>query len=166
MNEKNVGHGRALLEGIKHIKTPYMFLFDSDTQVLKKELLYKMRELITPDIYAVGFMVWSDRGGGTMRQHDVTLPRPAGGVKYLHPFCALISMKMYYEFPPFDDTYFAHNPSWGAPLIPAMREITDQHREDELLIHLPGLTYCGNEDVKHYRGLNRIICKERGYGPV
>ena len=165
ISKTNIGHGRGLLTGIKYVETPYVYIFDSDTGMIQRGLLEQMLEAIQPDKYGVGFSVWADKGGGTATPWNVKKPRPKGAIKYMHPFCSLISMKRYNEFEPADSSFRTGNTCWGAPFITMMNSLHDAGRED-LLVDLPGLTYGGNIFVKHQKGGNRILVSHKGPGPV
>lgn len=103
----NIGHGEGLKEGIKLAKTNLVALVDSDT-ILKGKVFEPMISKMRADTYGIGKIVFVDKNG--VNKDD--------GIKYLHPYFALINRNIYYKF----DGIIHH----GAPMINAMISLDKQ----------------------------------------
>jgi len=150
INEKNLGHGAGLIQGIKYVDTRYVLIFDSDVKFINKNLIPDMLSLMDEDKYGIGFTMWTLKCGGTASPWKIDESRPKDAIKYLHPFCALLSMKMYKKYPPF-------NQKRSAPTIDAMVAINNEGLENKLIIHLPGSSYKNCKYWQHTSGASRII---------
>jgi glycosyltransferase involved in cell wall biosynthesis len=106
---KNVGHGLGLNAGLYYVNTDYALIFDSDTEIIKPEVLKLMIEKINNGVYAVGKVSTVDKDGND----DIN------GFKYVHPFFMLLNMSKYRKYPP-----FIHH---GAPLIKTMYDMRDHN---------------------------------------
>lgn len=121
----NIGHGEGLKEGIKLAQTNYVALVDSDT-ILKGKPFEPMMSKMRSNTYGVGKIVLVDKKG--MNAED--------GIKYLHPYFALINRNIYYKFDP-----IIHH---GAPMINSMLslagqseyEVRDFESIDNYVLHL------------------------------
>lgn len=134
----NIGHGRGMHLGIKHINTPYCLFFDSDI-VMVKAPLEAMLDYMTNDTYGVGYSEIVAPDGhdyGVLPVHHV---RKVPKVKYLHPMFQLIQVKEYKKFKP----YIHH----GAPCISAMLDIHKKGLSDIILKDFPGLGHVGRDGV-------------------
>ena len=124
--DKNYGHGPGLNRGMEHVDTPYVFIFDSDTEIIRDDLLESMLSLMDSHTYGVGFTRLTSRGGshrdgGTLDDPDV--------MTYLHPLACIISMNQYKKFPKFS--------SGGAPFNKTMSAIKDTGNSEMRIKHFP-----------------------------
>jgi GT2 family glycosyltransferase len=113
----NVGHGRGMCIGIYYVETPYFLLFDSDI-VMVKNPLEEMNALMEENIFGVGKVQNTGYDG-----NDYHVAK--GSVPYLHPFFALIQLRIYKKFHP-----FVHH---GAPCIFTMLDIYRKGMSDTIL---------------------------------
>ena len=127
----NIGHGKGMDFGINLVGTPYFCVVDSDTIMIQNPL-FKMLELIK-DNYGVGCVVDVDDKGVNFEN----------GIKYLHPYFALINKEMYKRFKPF----YHH----GAPCLNAMKDINNKGLQSKL-IHFDLEKY-----IKHLGRGTRIL---------
>lgn len=120
--KKNIGHGEGLHFALQRTSDPYALIFDSDIE-LQKPCLGDMFDLVCRSqtrIYGVGkVMAVNDQGRNDSK----------GGIKYLHPYFALLNVKEYFLWPK-----FRHH---GAPCIHAMLDIHKAKSSDRLLIDFP-----------------------------
>jgi glycosyltransferase involved in cell wall biosynthesis len=151
--DRNYGHGPGLNRGIKYIQTPYVYIFDSDSEMIRADMLEKMLELTNPNVYGVGWSRKTTRGGS--HRDGANYDDPVV-VKYLHPLACLISMKMYKKFRPFR--------SGGAPFCEAMSDIKDTGRWDELIVDFPVIGSRGQPVyIRHGSGHTRArygVCRD------
>lgn len=103
----NIGHGEGLKEGIKLAQTNYVALVDSDT-ILKGKAFEPMISRMRSNTYGVGKIVLVDKNGMNVEN----------GIKYLHPYFAVINKNIYYKVDP-----IIHH---GAPMINAMISLDKQ----------------------------------------
>lgn len=109
LNPRNLFHGPALDQGIRHCATPYVFLLDSDCLVLQTGFLEQMRQILEQrGAYAVGRLQTKNRFG-----YDV-LPGTQGAIPYGDPHALLLRKSIYLLLPP-----FVHH---GAPGLQNMRQ--------------------------------------------
>jgi glycosyltransferase involved in cell wall biosynthesis len=104
---KNIGHGAGLQMGIKETKSENILLFDSDIK-MKEGCLTMMSDLLLPGIFGVGYVC-------NVNSDGYNTP---GGMRYLHPYFALIKRAEYLKCKP------ARN--HGAPLIDTMKSARAQ----------------------------------------
>jgi GT2 family glycosyltransferase len=133
--EKNIGHGHGLNHGITFAKTDYILIFDSDIEMIRLCLNDMLHELSVKKCYGIGEIQITDENGFNKPQ----------GIKYLHPYFALISREKYKEF-----SKFLHH---GAPLIKTMNEINAVNQG--LLLNFPVKNYV-RHDYKGTRKLNPV----------
>lgn len=115
--EKNIGHGKGIHFGLEKCKTRYALLFDSDTK-MKSPCLDRMKKLIRGK-YGVGHVCKINDQGHNSEE----------GIKYLHPYFALINVVMYNSW--------HRSIHHGAPLIKAMKEIHEAGMSERLLVDFP-----------------------------
>lgn len=110
---KNIGHGKGMDYGIKLAKTKYVTVMDSDTIMNKNP--FKEMELLIKDNYGIGQVL------------DVNLNgvNTDAGIKYLHPYFALINRQKYLDNKP-----FIHH---GAPCIETMIDLMNKNKSKELI---------------------------------
>lgn len=139
LNSRNLFHGPALDQGIRHCATPYVFLLDSDCLILEIGFLEQMRELLAQkNAYAVGRLQYKNRFG-----YDV----PSGtrsAIPYGDPHALLLQKSAYLMLPPFE-----HH---GAPGLQNMKQARQRQRIIDFPIH---------QFVRH---LGHGICGSYGYG--
>jgi hypothetical protein len=100
---RNIGHGVGLHQGIFISEREHVLIFDTDI-ILKKPAL-KMFPLIQP-YYMMGEILTVDNHGNNSSH----------GIKYVHPYFAMINRKQYFRSAKFINS--------GAPLLNAMRIMT------------------------------------------
>ena len=145
----NYGHGPGLNRGMKHIKTSYVYIFDSDVEIIREGFIEEMMEFMDEETYGVGFTRLTTRGGQNKDKGDL---KDSDTLKYLHPLACLISVKQYYKFPKFY--------SGGAPFNRTMGAIKDTGEYDKLIKHFPviALGHTGSMKpnyIKHHGGSTR-----------
>ncbi|MFA5418968.1 MAG: glycosyltransferase family 2 protein [Bacteroidales bacterium] len=99
---RNIGHGAGLQIGVKETKSDNILFFDSDIK-LKDGCIAEMRSLLTPGVLGCGYVCRVNSDGYNT----------PGGMRYLHPYFALIKRSEYLKCSP------ARN--HGAPLIDTMK---------------------------------------------
>ena len=139
---KNCSHGISLNIGMKSIRTPYVYIFDSDVEMKRPGMLESMLAMINPDMYGIGFINFVGRNGGGSRTIAAGHIKRDGDIVYLHPFACLISTETYRKFPKFN--------FYGAPFIETCLAINDAGLDDGLLKYFPVKDY-----VNHYSGGTR-----------
>ena len=126
--KENIGHGRGLCIGIEYIETPYMLIFDSDSEMLKSPV-QSMLDVMEEDTYGVGYIEMTDLGGHEWGSRQNKMEE--GPMKYLHPYFCLIQISEYKKFPP----YIHH----GAPAVNTMLAIYRAGLSDKILKEFDGL---------------------------
>lgn len=92
LNGGNIGHGPALHQALKLIKTPYLLALDSDCEVLRGGFVEEMLSRFDDEsVYAVGRMVYLDRGGS---------PR-TNGMPHIHESVIVLSVQKYKTLEPY-----------------------------------------------------------------
>lgn len=109
-NSRNVGHGKALNQGIALADTPYVFTLDSDTRTDCGGFLELMLEQFSLDwsLFAIGWLRYVSPLSG------VAYPDQSGAIghPYVHPYASLLSVEKFRSCRPFNDQ--------GAPAIELM----------------------------------------------
>ena len=93
LNEKNIGHGLALNQGVALAKTRYVLFFDSDSSLKCGGLLEAMLaefEKSPEKLYAIGWLRKVDRFSGVPMNGK-------GGMDYIHPHAAMIDREKFLE---------------------------------------------------------------------
>jgi glycosyltransferase involved in cell wall biosynthesis len=134
--KRNIGHGSGLHFALERCTKRYALIFDSDIEVLKP-CIEEMQELIKGK-YGVGHICQVNETG-----HNVE-----SGIKYLHPYFALIDVTMYFSW-----HKAVHH---GAPFIHAMKEIHNAGMSDKLLSDFNVSDYVYHEG----RGTRQLNPKE------
>ena len=99
LNEKNVGHGLAMNEGIRLAKTPFVFLYDSDASLTRGGLLEAMLAEFAKKpkkLYAIGWLRQVDKFSG--------VPTGAKGMPYVHPHAAMIDRGKFMQLKPMENS--------------------------------------------------------------
>ncbi len=128
-NQKNIHHGPAMDQALRHLTSPCVLFLDSDSVVTRGGFLERMVDICDaePAHYAVGEMTWmNDRG------YD--MPEYAGGHPYIRPVCMLIRRHLYLTLPPFE--------RHGAPCLKNMQAAVQNSLQ---LIHYPINEYVAHE---------------------
>lgn len=96
LNNKNLGHGPALHQGILLAQTEYVFTLDSDTETVKGGFL---EEMLEKNAYAVGWLRYVNSNGisGNYEQNKSLTP-------YIHPHAMLLDREKYLTLPKFTNT--------------------------------------------------------------
>lgn len=108
LNDRNIGHGPALTQGIWLAKTPYVFLYDSDASLKRAGLLEAMLAEFAKNpkkLYAIGWLRHVDKWSG--------VPMGKEGMLYVHPHAAMIDRTKFLELEPMESS--------GAPCTANMR---------------------------------------------
>jgi len=104
----NIHHGAGMHYGITSSKYRYQLIMDSDSFFVKTGLLDLMLSMFDSNTYGVGQVMDVNSSGINVKR----------GIKYLHPYCMLISRHIYEQYEPF----LNH----GAPCINAMISIINK----------------------------------------
>jgi len=116
LNEKNIGHGPAINQGIALAKTPYVFLYDSDASLKCAGLLEAMIaefERNPKQLYVTGWLRSVDKWSG------VPTGKKGGNViSYIHPHAAMIDREKFLQLTPMENS--------GAPCVGNMRSALAQ----------------------------------------
>jgi len=118
-----------------------------------------MLSLMDKGTYGVGFVMWHGYNGNTSRPHKLSEERPEGAMKYLHPFCALISMEKYGLYAPLDGWIIKSNKPHGSPMMSPMRSIYEAGKEHMVKL-LPESAYVKCKYWHHTSGGARLILRE------
>lgn len=159
-NGENLGHGKGLTQAMERVKTKYVLVFDSDVEFININLLPDMFSLMAHDTYGVGFVMWLGYDGSGVHPWRIQSPRQKGAMKYLHPFCALLSIEQYKKFKPFDTYVPKRNRVHGAPMTSPMQSIHDSGK-DYVIKYLPDSRYTKCKYWNHTSGGVRMILRER-----
>lgn len=134
---KNHGHGWAVNDGMKRIKTDYVYYFDSDIKMNKGGALEGMMELMDDDTYGIGKIMYTSMTGKNIR------PNFEGErLRFLYAVVGLINKNMYFKF--------HHWTKFGLPAWKAMVDIHKNGNPDTALKNFPIMSY-----VKHFSGGTR-----------
>jgi GT2 family glycosyltransferase len=163
-NGNNLGHGYGLTQGMEKVKTKYVLIFDSDVIFFNRDLIPDMMAMMDSDTYGVGFVMWLGIDGDPVRPHHIHEERPKNSMKYLHPFCALISVEQYKQYKPFDTFVVKHNKTHGSPMLSAMRSIYNAGDEYKIK-KLPDSSYTKCKYWNHMSGGARIVLRKMGRCP-
>lgn len=136
--EYNIGHGKGMKMAIDMCKTDYFVLIDSDTVMLKGNIIEILLFGITHNnAYGAGLVVNTNKNGSNYSGTN--------SIRYLHPYFCVISLKKYREYSP-----VIHH---GAPMINAMIDISGK----ENIIHFNNM----NDYILHVgRGTRLLDPKE------
>jgi molybdopterin-guanine dinucleotide biosynthesis protein A len=92
--DKNLHHGPGMDFAISKISTDWFLTFDSDSKLLKENLLEDMISLLNSDTYAVGEFIKMNELGFFAKEGEKSF-------NYVHPKCALFDRQKYLTLPPF-----------------------------------------------------------------
>jgi glycosyltransferase involved in cell wall biosynthesis len=108
LNASNIFHGPAMDQAIRMTESPFVFILDSDCEIVRPGLLEAMSDIAqaNPAVYAVGHRVGMDGRG-------FDEPLTEGSIPYIRPYCMLLRRETYLSLPP-----FVHH---GAPCLENMR---------------------------------------------
>ncbi len=128
-NSRNVHHGPAMDQALRHLHTDEVFFLDSDCEIIRRGILERLREALHADdrTYAAGKRIFMNSRG-----FDVA-PGPDAH-PYIRPICMLIRRERYLSLPPFR--------RHGAPCLDNMRAAT---AAGLLLAHVPVDDYIVHE---------------------
>lgn len=109
LNARNIHHGPAMDQALRHLTSAFVLFLDSDIEVLRAGFVERMQAALLerPHAYAVGKKIWMNRRGFDVAER-------AGGEPYIRPICMLLNRSMYLTLPPFE--------RHGAPCLANMRE--------------------------------------------
>jgi glycosyltransferase involved in cell wall biosynthesis len=141
LNRANVYHGPALHQGMTAISTDFVFLLDSDVEILDSGFLEPLLQRFEEDplLYAIGKRGWTNRYG------HPPVDRRQPHTAYVHPFACMIDRRKYLTLPPFE-----HH---GAPL---WRNMWGAQRAGFHLEHVPI-----EDHVLHH---GAVTANAHGYG--
>ncbi len=130
LNKGNMHHGPAMDQGIRLAVTPFVFILDSDCEILQGGLIEQMVALLrqSPSRYIAGKVISMNKRG-----FDTELNAP-GSILYVRPFCMMVKRDIYLPLPPFQ----LH----GAPCLTNMRSAVEKGFE---LVHFPVEEYVRHE---------------------
>ncbi len=142
--DRNIGHGLGLRRALKYVQTPYVYVFDSDVEILRETLLEEMLEKMQPGVYGTGYIRLCTSGGQQKNDGDLNDPDI---VRYMHPLSCMISMKMYKKFRPPN--------TGGAPFADIMTDLKKAGLTNTALVHFPVLPH--GHYIKHHGGITRAM---------
>lgn len=121
LNRKNLHHGPAMDQALRHVQTPFVFFLDSDCEVRRGGFLEQMIERVQSDEthYAAGKKIFMNKRG-------FDIPESPGATPYLRPICMVVDRERYLSLPPFE--------RHGAPCLTNMRAAVARGL---VLIHFP-----------------------------
>ena len=139
--DHNIFHGPAMDLGIRNSATRFVFLLDSDTEIMSGGFIEKMLEHFMADsrVYAVGKQGWTNRFGYA----PISVREPH--TEYVHPFASIIDRAKYLTLPP-----FIHH---GAPCY---RNMWAAKKAGYKMPHFPVEQY-----VRHF---GKVTASKFGYG--
>ena len=143
ITSKNLGHGLGMTHGFKKVKTPYVYVFESDVIMNKPGLIEAMLKKIKPSTYAVGPILMVSYH----RAQEVD-PNEPGAIRRLWPYSSLISLKTYFKYPVWNSDKGIN----AAPLGDATRAIEDTGKSLKLLVEFNVDKY-----VTHLGGRSRAV---------
>jgi hypothetical protein len=139
-NTFNMHHGPSMDLGLNVLKTPWVFIMDSDLLIMRSNLVEEMHKttLDKDNWLAVGNLCYVDERGINLRGAD---QQRSDAIRYCNPKCMLVNR---YE-------YLKHLPCilHGAPMIHTMKDIK-LSGEEHLLIDFNWLKY-----AKHLDGVTQ-----------
>ena len=148
-NNFNIHHGPGMDTGLRLVRTPYSFLFDTDTNIVKDGMIEKMLNMVAfnQDFYSIGTLHnINDYGfdimppyNGLIIQNVTKIKERDKGIHYIHPRAKLLNNKQYFQFFPF----IKH----GAPCAAAYKSLQKANKQN-LLFHFPVLEYIVHPDGK------------------
>ena len=110
-NDENLFHGPALDQGIRAARTDFVFVLDSDCEILHGGFLEPLVDAFSEDplLYAIGKRGYANRYGyGPISERE-------RWTYYVHPFAAVIDRRKYLTLPPFvHHGAPAYRNMWGA----------------------------------------------------
>ncbi|MDD4984345.1 MAG: glycosyltransferase family 2 protein [Dehalococcoidales bacterium] len=124
----NIGHGRGMCLGIKHARTPYALIFDSDIEMLKSPM-DQMLAMMEQDTYGVGYVEKTGFDGYEYGAH--AHHKNEGWMPMLHPYFHLLNIAVYRKFHP-----YVHH---GAPCYLAALDIYKRGLSGQIIKEFPGL---------------------------
>jgi glycosyltransferase involved in cell wall biosynthesis len=141
VNHENRYHGPALHQGMLAVTTSYVFLLDSDCEIVRGGFLETLLAEfgVDPLLYAIGKRGWTNRYG------QAPIDRRQAYTAYVHPFACIIDRHKYFRLPPFE-----HH---GAPL---WRNMWGARRAGYHMTHVPIEDY-----VLHHGAVTASV---HGYG--
>ena len=141
-NDYNIHHGPGMNSGLRLTNTPYAFLFDSDTNILKGGMIEKMLNVasLNQDFYSIGTLHnVNDYGIDTMIPYESSdiqnitdIEGRSDDIQYIHPRAKLVQIKQYFKYYQF----IKH----GAPCVGAYKSIQNAGKQN-LLFHFPVSEY-------------------------
>lgn len=150
--EENIGHGKGLCLGIEYVDTPFILVFDSDTEMLKSPV-QAMLDMVEEDTYGVGYTEKTAFDGyeyGCKASH-----KGQGWMPYLHPYFCLIQLKEYKKYLP-----FCHH---GAPAVNTMLDIYSKGLSQKVIKEFPGLGHSAGKGWV-WKGEPREFIRHDTYG--
>ena len=140
----NIGHGRGAHLAAGLVETDYFLLFDSDVEMLKSPL-NNMMALMRPGIYGVGHCERVGYDGFPFDPVVRHINEP--GLKYLHPYFALVQTCEYARYPS-----LIHH---GAPFIQTMKDIHMDGLSEKVISEFPILNEYIDHDAANHGGTGR-----------
>jgi hypothetical protein len=129
LNDDNIHHGPAIDQAMHIASSPFLFLLDSDCELIHGGIIEKMYDALVaaPRHYAAGKLTCMDRRG-----FDLPVGT-SGATPYIRPICMLFRRQTYLELPPAR--------KHGTPLLANMRAAASRGLSvidfpiDEYVIH-------------------------------
>ena len=140
----NMGHGLALHYGIIEVKTRFTYIFESDVEHLKSNLIENMLKRISKNTYGVGPVV----NCTYKRGHLCNVDYHKQPMKMLWPYSSIIVTKKYFEFPPFDSDDGVN----ASPILKSSQAIHNSGNVDKLYV-----SFNVNDYILHGGGGTRKV---------
>jgi len=157
----NIGHGRGMDTALRHVRTKYALVFDSDI-VMHKSPVEKMLAMIENDTYGVGYLEKTAFDGfeyGAKPHHF-----QQGYMYMLHPYFMLLQVSEYFKF-----HKFVHH---GAPCFKAAYDIHRRGLTSKIIKEFPGLGHSSGigwnwkgeprEYIEHHTAGTRNLRRTKG----
>jgi glycosyltransferase involved in cell wall biosynthesis len=147
--EYNVGHGRGMHIGMTTAQSDYVFVFDSDMEMVKGGVVESMLKRMNKGTWGAGKLVYVDDVGFNTEPTEEAIP-------YVHPYAMVVNRLRYMSYMPFTNH--------GAPSIRVMTNIKERGFSGKALVDFPVDHYIRHEG-KGTRSLHGIGGQE-GPAPV
>ena len=123
-NTFNMHHGPSMDLGLRMLKTPWVFIMDSDLFIMQPNLIEDMHlsVLALKTWLMVGNLCYVDEKGINLRGID---QQHVNAIRYCNPKCMLVNRYEYLNY----DPCILH----GAPMILTMKHIKREHHEHMLI---------------------------------
>jgi len=126
----NVGHGRGMHIGMMTAQSEYVFVFDSDMEMVRHGAIEEMVAKASKSTWGIGKVVDVDDAG-------FNVDSSPDSIRYVHPYAMLVSRRRYMFCMPFINH--------GAPSLRAMINIKERGLSKKILTNFPIDNYVKHE---------------------